>query len=669
MNNQDIKDTIRKAAEEIPVPDSLTPKAVEKKIDGRPQKHPKLTFMGRRVLVAAASFVLLAVVGFGVLPKMTSLFPEDSDEIVVTEEYMTSSNAEASESKSTPEDYEELCKHIKNVNAVREYENKKNSVSYGSSGGAETDVAESTVSEDASSPFSENSSSETDNSYSETDLQVKGIMEADVVKTDGSCIYALSSTNNGFRVRIYSVNGTDVKKISTIKIKKSSCSEMYLEGKTLILLCSDWNNTDTGVVEESATEDDYTTGCYAYPPHQTTNIRFYDVSAPEKPQELRHMSQSGHYSTSRISDGYLYTFSNYYIYNSDLSTKELSKFVPQAADSYIPADKIRITSKDSTSYMVMTSLKISNPQDFTDSAALLGGGDTQYMNSNHIYTVENYCEKNTDRSIITKYTYEDGHFTYNGKAKVKGNLYDSYYMHEYNNNFVFVYTNYSEKTNVTTNGLCVLNDKMELIGKIKNLGINEEIYASYFIDNMAYFVTFRNTDPVFAVDVSNPKKPKLRSELKLPGFSSYLHSFGENMLLGIGNGSPHGDDTDYVKLSLFSIDKNDKLKEIDTVFPRQKYSTQHYADSNHKCVFVDEERGLAGLMIERADGYNDSMGEYVVYQEKDGALTKVLSCPIKTKEDSGIHIRGLRIGNYFYIVFPDTGEIKVYDMNTWKKAK
>ena len=298
MNNQDIKDTIRMAADEIPVPDSLTPGEIEKKVKDHPQKHPRILFMNRRVLMAAASFLLLAVVGFGVLPKMTALFQGDSDEIVVTEEYVT----ETKESKSMPEDYEELCKHIKNRNQSRYYE------SFGSGGGAAADVAESSASENSLSDSIEYgaSSSQTDTSYSETDLQVKGIMEADIVKTDGSNIYALSGMENGFRVRIYSVNGADVKKISTIQLKKSSCSEMYLEGKTLILLCTDWGSTDTGNEKQSATEDDYVTTCSdVYPTNQTTNIRFYDVSAPKNPRELRCMSQSGNYSTSRISGGYL----------------------------------------------------------------------------------------------------------------------------------------------------------------------------------------------------------------------------------------------------------------------------------------------------------------------------------------------------------------------------
>ena len=677
MNNQDIKEKIHRAAEDIPIPDSLSPESIEKQLEHHPRKHTRL-FPGQKRpksarWLAAACLVLLAAAGFGLLPKATALFQQDSDEVVVTEEYITSPETETGTAKSSPEDYEALCGHINSVHAAQEKEAQDDASLYSGSAGSKmagADMLEESASENSASAKSD-TAREGGNTYSETDLQVKGIMEADVVKTDGSYIYALANTTNGFRVQIYSVHGAETKKISAIKVKKSTGSEMYLEGNTLILLSSDWNDTDsesgsgTNSVEDAVCE----TGCFAYDPETTTNIRLYDVSAPEKPRELRHLSQSGYYSTSRFSNGYLYTFSNYYIYNTDLSTKELSKFVPKAADSYIPADKIKITSKDSCSYLIMTSLNLSEPQDFTDCAALLGGGDAQYMNSSHIYTVENYTEKNKDKSIITKYAYEHGRFTYKGKARVKGSLYDSYYMHEYKDNFVFVYTCYSYKTDTVTNGLCVLNDKMELIGQIGNLGIDEDIYASYFIDNMAYFVTYRDTDPVFAVDISNPENPKLCSELKLPGFSSYLHSFGENLLLGIGYGTPRGSNIESVKLSLFSIDKNNALKEIDKVFAHKKHPTGQFASSNHKCVFIDEERNLAGLMIEHYNDSGDASGEYVVYQNNGGKLKKVLSCPLKLGDESTAGIRGLRIGSYFYIVLPEQGKIVVYDMNTWKKAK
>jgi len=232
-------------------------------------------------------------------------------------------------------------------------------------------------------------------------------------------------------------------------------------------------------------------------------------------------------------------------------------------------------------------------------------------------------------------------------------------MHEYKGNFVFVYTTY-DKFNNSTNGLCVLDENLELLGEISELGNTEKIYASYFIDNMAYFVTFRQTDPVYAVDISDPKNPILKSELKLPGFSSYLHSFGDNMLLGIGRGSANSLGTESVKLSLFSINDNYEIKEKDTLIIGT--GTYSAAENNHKVVFVDEEHGLIGLGIETDSGSNF----YGVYRYEKGKLKKVLAHT--TKYSTVDNIRGLRIGEYFYIVNASK-EIECYDIYSWTKAK
>ena len=161
-------------------------------------------------------------------------------------------------------------------------------------------------------------------------------------------------------------------------------------------------------------------------------------------------------------------------------------------------------------------------------------------------------------------------------------------MHEYKGNFAFVYTDW--RNEISTNGICILDKNMNTLGKIDNLGNDETIYASYYIGSMAYFVTYRQTDPVFAVDISNPKKPVVKTKLKLPGFSSYIHSFGENQLIGVGMA---GGDDDKVKISLFALGENGSVTE-QTKLLLPKYSETE-AGSNHKSVFIDEERKLVGF--------------------------------------------------------------------------
>ena len=185
------------------MPDSLSPEEIEKKLAYRQQNSSGYTPIKRRVL-AAAGFILFLVAGLGVLPKMINIFqqqPDSMNELVITEEYVASKDSSQDSEKSKPEDYEELCNHINELSEVNV--NKDATLSTGEE--------------------TEDTSSEQNNSFSETDLQVKGIMEADVVKTDGSHIYALSNTTekgtNYIRVRIFSVKGKEAKKIATIKVK------------------------------------------------------------------------------------------------------------------------------------------------------------------------------------------------------------------------------------------------------------------------------------------------------------------------------------------------------------------------------------------------------------------------------------------------------------------
>ena len=74
----------------------------------------------------------------------------------------------------------------------------------------------------------------------------------------------------------------------------------------------------------------------------------------------------------------------------------------------------------------------------------------------------------------------------------------------------------------------------EEIGTVSGLGIDERIFAVRFMGPQAYIVTFRQIDPLYALDLSDPTNPKALGELKIPGFSSYLHPVGGNLLLGIG---------------------------------------------------------------------------------------------------------------------------------------
>ena len=139
-------------------------------------------------------------------------------------------------------------------------------------------------------------------------------------------------------------------------------------------------------------------------------------------------------------------------------------------------------------------------------------------------------------------------------------------------------------TDDETNGLYILASNMKEVGSITGLAEGEQVYSARLLGDTGYFVTYEKTDPLFSVDLSDPKNPKIIGKLKIPGFSEYLHFYGENQLLGIGmDVDEDGVTTDGVKLSMFDVSDPSDVKEIETYVLEGTYGTD--AGYDYKAVF------------------------------------------------------------------------------------
>ena len=661
MNEQEIFDRIKKEADSSPVPDSLHPEKMEETLSGVRQKRRAARFplrqsqasthrrIPRTALATAACLALVLITGLALRQSVVApeiLLPETTDA------QRSVQTGEAPDGHGGEKTYDTVCR------LINRYQNE---VHY------ETSMAENDTSLVPHAPHEEiggtddsfAATSKADSrDYSDTDTQVEDVMEGDIVKTDGSHIYTIWKNTVGYTLSIYQVDGGATEFLSATRIYNQNCNEMYLDGNRVVLLGTPWD-------ESGADENDASADVIGVDDSPLTSICVYDVSRPEKPKKTASLSQSGRFNTSRLCDGVLYTFSNYQVFASNCSPEKPEKFVPQINGRNIPPEDIFLTDKKSdNSYMVMTSLVLDEPEDFKDSLAAFGNFDTCYVNTRHIYTVKSsYDSDNSDLSAIARYTCEGGIFRYDAKAQIRGQIKNSYCLHEYKGNLCLVYTRSDGRRR--TNGLAVMDGNMKLSGEISDLGIDEEVYASYFIDNIAYFVTYRQTDPVFAVDFSNPEKPELKSELKLPGFSDYLHSFGDGMLVGIGKGGKKadGNENSRIKLSLFSIGKNYELTETATAL-LGKWS-ECSAGEDHRTVFVDEARRLIGFCTVSEDG----AVKYFVFRYQNGRWEKALSHTLKDSKAWAEDVRGLRIGEYFYVVDVSGVTIHAYDIRTWKSVE
>ncbi|MDK2875871.1 MAG: hypothetical protein PWQ22_281 [Archaeoglobaceae archaeon] len=216
-------------------------------------------------------------------------------------------------------------------------------------------------------------------------------------------------------------------------------------------------------------------------------------------------------------------------------------------------------------------------------------------------------------------------------SEIPGKLLNQFSLDEYNG-YLRVAT-----TVGNANDLYVLDQDLKIVGSLKGFGETERIYAVRFIEDKGYVVTFRQTDPFFVVDLSDPAEPRMAGELKIPGFSSYLHPLKENLILGVGMEDGN------VKLSLFDVSDPKNPIEVDRYLLKESWSE---VMNNHKAFLADEKHEI--FFIPASSGY--------IFSYQDGIRL------IKAMETG---FRAVFINDYLYIIGT---KITVFDERTWEKV-
>ncbi len=397
--------------------------------------------------------------------------------------------------------------------------------------------------------------------YTDTNVRTEGVYEADIIKTDGNYIYEYDHYTE--HLNIYSVKDGQIESVGRENILEDDASfrEMYINGDKLILMGekynSDWNKRET-------------------------TIAIYDISNREDPEEERTIVQSGYYSTSRMVGNILYTFSVKQFDQDKLKKREYETYIPTVDGELVSNDDIFVQDETyCTAFTVITSVDVTSSE-VVDSMGLMAGDDTLYVSSDNIYLTDRSWDWTSysynDESRILRISYNDGKLKSEATGTFPGYLNDDYSIDEYNG-YVRLVTTYREDW-VNYNGLYIYDMDMNKVSVIKNLAEGETIRSARFMGDTAYFVTFRNTDPLFAVDLSDPENPEIMDYLKIPGFSAYLHPYGENKLLGIGYDTDEWGWTNCVKLTMFDTTDPYNIKEESTKILYQYDSASVLEDRN-----------------------------------------------------------------------------------------
>ncbi|MBQ5992610.1 MAG: beta-propeller domain-containing protein [Clostridia bacterium] len=518
--------------------------------------------------------------------------------------------------------------------------------------------------------------------YSGTNVQVEDVDEADIVKTDGLYIYALNQSKG--KVYILSAEGRDTKIVSSIKLSepsgKSNSSryygEMMLYGDRLYLLGtqSDWGNN---VKEQDRVQ---------------TFAEVYDISDPAKPALIATHKQQGSYRTARLIDDILLIVSDYRIYpiffDDTVPTNEIgpkvatnSEAIPLAPDEiYVNPDS------GENGFTVVTTLRAGDGKEFDSHKAVLGGCTNVYCSGTDLliasdeYTSDRSDEQTAEngrhfvkivsgsKTNLFRFTIRDGKIEAAATAKLPGSLLNQFSMDAYNGYYRLVVTRSDSEEIIWTDGidtyewtnssdcaLYVLDGNLNTVGSIEELAKDERVQSVRFMGDTAYFVTFRQVDPLFAADLSDPANPKVLSALKIPGFSAYLHPFGEGKLLGIGYDADeeHGW-TENVKLSMFDISDPANVKEAFKLSVKDAHFTS--VQSNHKTVFVDVNSGTVAFLADNT---------YLVFRADEKGFTEVGRIETEIVDWFDGNARGLFVDDAFYVI--NQSEVVILSFETMEK--
>lgn len=536
----------------------------------------------------------------------------------------------------------------------------------------------------------DSSKQEASEEYSDTNTQVEGVDEADIVKTDGNYIYYL--TKNNLKI----VDAQKMSVMATVEFDETDfySNELYVKGDKVIVI---GNRYESGRKEYSI-DSMYTDIMYA-PGTSYTVIKVFDISNRAKPQLARTVEIEGYYLSSRMIDNDIYLMANKSIYAYELKNKDIDEldekdYKPKYKDTAI-SDEIKyvefqdmcyIPNIETANYLNIVSFDVTNNEK-ANVDTYLGAGSEIYASDKNLYitrVIYNYEEENNYREYETsteiyKFNLVEGKCNFDKAGEVPGGVLNQFSMDENGEYFRIATTSNKDwDSENNTNNLYVLNAKLEIIGKVEGLAKGERIYSVRFMGDRAYMVTFVETDPLFVIDLSNPTNPTVLGELKIPGYSKYLHPYDETHIIGFGERTKvvnygYGDQviTDGMKMALFDVTDPNNPKELYSVDigERGTYSELLY---NHKALLFSKEKNIIAFPISvTEDDYEVTFQGAIVYGlnlEEGFTLKGEIS---HIEEGYDLYKSGNRVNRIIYIndkLYTLSNDlIKVTDMNTMEE--
>lgn len=523
--------------------------------------------------------------------------------------------------------------------------------------------------------------------YSDTHNQEENVLEADIAKTDGKYIYYITNADNGENSTVLrSAKVKDGKFLSShtthVDIQSfyegsdysdTFVEDMYLYNDMIVIIGNTFN--------EWTSDHDY-----RY--KQTTYAAFYTTG--DSPELIDVYYQDGGYQDVRIApDGYMYLVTNYT--SDDFTTIEdpddHEKYIPQCGlaetCALIPPEDILLPPDDDTRAITYVNYSIIGSVDLNDNTApsnvdvkaLTDYSGQLYASENNFYTAAGHGEE-TD---LTRIAIGSGGIAPAASATVEGYVKDQFSMSEYNGYFRVAVTRNSmyrarwwekladDANNIPTlqrdNTVYVFDLDMNEVGSIGNFGEDESIKSVNFQGDMAYVVTYEQTDPLFAIDLSDPTAPVILDEFKINGYSTYMQKWSDGLLLGFGVNADENAIETGIKLVMFDNSDPENLKEVGfwSMDRANEYSwVTSQAVWERKALLIAPEKNIIGIPVQTETqsggsgyGYNwEYHNEYIFLSYENGQFVEkgVIEAENNDFYDDFVPNRAIYIGDYVYVL-------------------
>lgn len=488
---------------------------------------------------------------------------------------------------------------------------------------AGSDDSESSGAANADMATSESESSGSSAGHSETNVQVQGVDEADIVKTDGDFIYQATDQ----KLKITKAEPVEEMTVLTeLRYKDFNPHQLFLDGNQLVVIGHYWD--EKMMYGETKSSE----GDMIMPMYEATKAIIYDIADRSNPVVQKTVTMEGYYVSSRKIDNHVYLITNKYPDFWTLEEHPEADLRPRVSDTQgeeeedlkgVPYEDIRYF-PDSTedNFMTIATIDLNQPQEDASITTYVGSGNQIYMSKENLYVaVPNYGYgphwANNESTEIYKFAVDGTTVEFQANGAIPGHLLNQFSMDEYKGHFRVAATKgqaWDEKS-PSSNHLFILDGGMNVLSSVEDLARGERIYSVRFMQDKAYVVTFKEVDPLFVFDLSNPAEPKVLGELKIPGFSNYLHPYDENHLIGFGYDTKLEKDqwgtrvmTNGVKISLFDVsDPTNPLEKHTEIIGGQ--STHSPLNYDHKALLFNKDKDIFAFPITKYDE-NQKDGSY-----------------------------------------------------------